>query len=483
MKRIRKIVALALATVMMMAMSITAFAAENNTTTLTINNFPTVANGYTVNAYQIASVDENNQIQVVDWAKDAYKAVPTDDDTTPIEMTAADAKALAAAFKADTKVDAYATITNGVATFTGLKAGAYFFKVANFDGDLEFNAMVAVTVEKDANGNYVAKSTETLSAKSEPKKVKKEEDDKYSSTETEREISYTVETTIPYVKSNEIITKKFALCDKITGGAYALNADGKLDITVTYGDVTEVKSVDVVDNGFELDLNYIVEENAHANEVITFTYKAIALDVKIYNDAYTITPSHQEEPDFDKTTVYNYTGKLVVEKLDDEENPLEDAEFIILKKVGEDKYEYAVLDKNNNNKLVGWTDDETKATAIVTAIDENGKATASAFGFDVADKDANGEYVKNTYFFKETKAPDTWTINPQIKEAVFDGTVSLDQASSDEEFVGEVQFIDSKLVQLPFTGGMGTTIFTVLGVAIMAIAAALFFATKRKASK
>ena len=93
MKRIRKIVALALATVMMMAMSITAFAAENNTTTLTINNFPTVANGYTVNAYQIASVDENNAIQVVDWAKDAYKAVPTDDDTQPIEMTAADAKA------------------------------------------------------------------------------------------------------------------------------------------------------------------------------------------------------------------------------------------------------------------------------------------------------------------------------------------------------------------------------------------------------
>ena len=89
----------------------------------------------------------------------------------------------------------------------------------------------------------------------------------------------------------------------------------------------------------------------------------------------------------------------------------------------------------------------------------------------------------NTYFFKETKAPETWTINPQIKEAAFNGTVSLDQASADEEFVGEAQFIDSKLVQLPFTGGMGTTIFTVLGVAIMAIAAALFFATKKKASK
>ena len=473
MKKIRKIVALALAMVMMMAMSVTAFAAEDNTTTLTIKNFPAVANGYTVNAYQIASVDEKNQIKIEKWAEDAgYGASDVD------EMSVEAAKKLGEAFKADTKVDATATISNGTATFTGLKAGAYFFKVANFDGDLEFNTMVQVTVERDANGNYVAKKTAELTAKSEPKKVQKEEDDKYTSTEDQREITYTVKTTIPYVKSNEIVTKKFALCDQLTGGEYVLN-NGKLDITVAYGDVTETKSVEVKDNAFELDLNYIVEENAHANEEITFTYKAYATDVKIYNAAYTITPNHQPGDDFDKTTVYAYTGKLTVIKEGPNKEALEGAEFVVLRYVGE-KTEYALID--TTGKLTGWTEKKEDATRLVTKT-VNGVASASAFGFDVADEDENGNLVMNTYYFEETKAPDTYTIDPEIKEAKFNGTVSVDQKSANEVFEGEATFVDAAVIRLPFTGGMGTTIFTVLGVAIMAIAAALFFASKRKASK
>ena len=42
---------------------------------------------------------------------------------------------------------------------------------------------------------------------------------------------------------------------------------------------------------------------------------------------------------------------------------------------------------------------------------------------------------------------------------------------------------NTKLASLPSTGGIGTTIFTIGGCAIMIIAAALFFATRRKAEK
>ncbi len=42
---------------------------------------------------------------------------------------------------------------------------------------------------------------------------------------------------------------------------------------------------------------------------------------------------------------------------------------------------------------------------------------------------------------------------------------------------------NTKLVSLPSTGGIGTTIFTIGGCAIMVIAAGLFFATRRKAEK
>ncbi|MCR4567074.1 MAG: SpaH/EbpB family LPXTG-anchored major pilin [Pseudobutyrivibrio sp.] len=473
MKRIKRIVALALATVMMMAMSIVSFAAENGTT-VTINNFPTAANGSTVNAYQIASVNSDNKIEVAQWAADAgYTATAQDGTTSVLEMTPADAKKLGEAFKADTKVDATATVTNGVATFTGLKAGAYFFKV-NFDGDLEFNTMVAVTVTTDANGNYVAKDTESLTAKSEPKKVQKSEDDKYSTTVTGKEIGYTVKSTIPYVGQNEVVTRDYSVHDEIHGGAYAVNADGKLPITVKYGDVIEEKTVDVVNNAFALNLNYVLANNAHANEEIEISYKAIALDVKVYNDAYVIPPSHEDGDDFEKTTVYNYNGKLIVNKLGDDNKALKGAEFEILKKVGEDKYEYAILDAKG--MITAWTADEKKASAIVT----DDKGQASAFGFDVADE-VDGKLVKNTYFFKESKAPEGYSINPALTEVSFDGEVSLDQQSANEEFVGNATIVDTKLIQLPFTGGIGTTIFTILGVAIMAIAAALYFATKKRA--
>ncbi len=42
---------------------------------------------------------------------------------------------------------------------------------------------------------------------------------------------------------------------------------------------------------------------------------------------------------------------------------------------------------------------------------------------------------------------------------------------------------NTKLASLPSTGGVGTTIFTIGGCAIMIVAAGLFFATRRKAEK
>lgn len=42
---------------------------------------------------------------------------------------------------------------------------------------------------------------------------------------------------------------------------------------------------------------------------------------------------------------------------------------------------------------------------------------------------------------------------------------------------------DTKLNALPGTGGIGTTIFTIGGCLIMIIAAALFFASRRKENK
>ena len=45
---------------------------------------------------------------------------------------------------------------------------------------------------------------------------------------------------------------------------------------------------------------------------------------------------------------------------------------------------------------------------------------------------------------------------------------------------GEMTFMNTKLVSLPSTGGIGTTMFTIGGCGIMIAAAYLFFASRRR---
>ena len=121
------------------------------------------------------------------------------------------------------------------------------------------------------------------------------------------------------------------------------------------------------------------------------------------------------------------------------------------------------------------------------------------------------------YYLKETKAPTGYSINNTIykvkceypdgvdEEDLLKGAVKLDKylvtitnMSSGKveldkvevKYGGEanmisnaVAVVNTTLSELPSTGGIGTTIFTVGGCAIMIIAAGLYFASRRKAAK
>lgn len=52
-----------------------------------------------------------------------------------------------------------------------------------------------------------------------------------------------------------------------------------------------------------------------------------------------------------------------------------------------------------------------------------------------------------------------------------------------EDVINTVRIPNTRLAELPSTGGIGTTIFTIGGCAIMIVAAGLFFATRRKSGK
>ena len=82
---------------------------------------------------------------------------------------------------------------------------------------------------------------------------------------------------------------------------------------------------------------------------------------------------------------------------------------------------------------------------------------------------------EGTYYIKETLAPEGYSLVEDPKEVTI--------TAAEEHVSVAINFENTKLGSLPSTGGIGTTIFTIGGCAIMIIAAALFFASRRKSSK
>ena len=117
------------------------------------------------------------------------------------------------------------------------------------------------------------------------------------------------------------------------------------------------------------------------------------------------------------------------------------------------------------------------------------------------------------YTVKETKAPDGYTLNDTVYTIVIDATIdettgkltawsisvngatisgddhtvkSTFTVTDDKPAIGtvkKVEIVNTKISNLPSTGGIGTTIFTIGGCVVMIAAAGLFFATRKKSAK
>ena len=107
----------------------------------------------------------------------------------------------------------------------------------------------------------------------------------------------------------------------------------------------------------------------------------------------------------------------------------------------------------------------TKITKVTTP--ENGSFTI--IGLDA-----------DTYYLTETKQPDGYNklSNPVKIVIAADGKITIGDKTVDQV---EVENKSGSL--LPSTGGMGTYLFTIIGVVVMAGAAGAFFMSRRKGSE
>ena len=89
-----------------------------------------------------------------------------------------------------------------------------------------------------------------------------------------------------------------------------------------------------------------------------------------------------------------------------------------------------------------------------------------------------------TYYFKEITAPKGYSVRQDSVNATLGVTTENGKDGvAIKALTATTEMRDTKLSSLPSTGGMGTYLFTIIGVVVMAGAAGAFFISRRKGSE
>lgn len=120
--------------------------------------------------------------------------------------------------------------------------------------------------------------------------------------------------------------------------------------------------------------------------------------------------------------------------------------------------------------------DKAAAEAVVTAIKEGSELDLSSAlytGTTTADaKLLLSAMNAGTYYLVETKAPAGYKQLNRVVEVTIEGT--------EKDYTAEVTILNTANVSLPITGGIGTLIFTISGIALMGAAALLYIRSRKK---
>ena len=548
MRKVKKLLGLLLAAVMVLAMGVPTFAASGSYT-LTISG---ASDGHTYEAYQIFAGDlsENEQtLSNVKWGDgvngEALLAAlkGTEEEPTAYQtcMTAADvAKVLESYENNSSEMKAFADIagqhltktTSGTAsaynedsksyTISGLAAGYYLVK--------DKDDSVPGT---DAYTDFILKVVQntTVTPKSDVPKVEKkvQEDDKYNQdggygNGYNDVADWNIGDAVPFkligtlptnfadydiyqyifhdtlsdgLDLNEGSIKVYYASDKagtdkteIPLGKYEVEAPGtegtdQCSFEVAFADLTSVE-------GVTANKYIIVEYTATLNKDAEIGLPGNPN--KVYLE-FSNNPNSGGEGDTGKTPedkVIVFTYELDVTKVDgaNADTKLKDAEF----KLYDENGKYVTVD--DAGKVTGWADTEEGGSTLKS--DENGLFKVS--GLD-----------DGTYWLKETKAPDGYnlitdpikieikatTVNDQdwtamegpadalkvLEIKVTVGSTTTSGNGDTESGIVETDIKNNKGAELPETGGMGTTIFYVLGAILVLGAGGLLIARRRTDSE
>lgn len=225
-------------------------------------------------------------------------------------------------------------------------------------------------------------------------------------------------------------------------------------------DPVKVFDVDIVDNKIQIDWAKD-GVSLYPNKVdVTVTYTGTITGSNASNTA-VVTPNGENKGTTPEEPVKVYTSSIEVVKVDDEGKALAGAEFAL--KNAEGKY-YKTATVGGVEKVT-WVDTVGEATTYTTEVEGEGADAKAVITFEgLAD---------GTYHIEEVKAPNGYNMPTS------DWDVEVEALGEEHTISYSKTIENNKGTVLPSTGGIGTTMFYVVGGLLVAAAVVVLVSKKR----
>lgn len=380
----------------------------------------------------------------------------------------------------DSSVAAVQTQTvgaDGKATFTGLPMGEYFIRPTSSTS--VYQLMLQKVEPTVVDGKYVIDDL-TFNAKHKEVSVDKAAD-KTSVTKGEK-VTYTITVDIPTYAS-QAVDKSFYVSDLLPDG-----------LTI------DTDSIKVKRNGTDITgeagTQYTLYKDANTTTEPYYTFK-LSVSTEQYTEnwsanggkqlviTYTATLNNNDTTAVNvkqtNTVTFDYSNYPYVENSHNQKTDTVDVTTFAIKIV-------KFVDGDEGTKLAGAKFDlyrtvypgETGVTIPHTSIKgiklEGDKVTEADGSVTFEKYEANRTYYD--YYLVETRAPSGYNI--------LDNAVKVNFTDTEVEATAGVYTVkvpNSSGILLPITGGTGTVIFTIIGIALMVGAVVLFVVSRKKAKE